>query len=75
MGATLGSGHYVAYVRHRPQRITVQPVGKGVYDQSAAHDGKWFRTSDTSINECKRGFAEVNSCEAYMLFYELLPKM
>ena len=50
MGATLGFGHYVAYVRHRPQRTTVQPVGKGVYDQSAAHDGKWFRTSDTSIN-------------------------
>ena len=73
-GDTLKSGHYVAYIRRRPIRNPTRCEAKGEYDQTAAHDGKWFYTSDLTIRECQQGFEQVKDCEAYMLFYELLPR-
>ncbi|XP_065906351.1 trichohyalin-like isoform X2 [Dysidea avara] len=75
LGCSLKSGHYIAYVRRRPERKPGHPAGKGVYDQRVAHDGKWYCTSDTTISECNGGFDDVKNCEAYLLFYELLPKI
>ena len=76
MGQTLQSGHYIAYVRKRPERQQEsKPANKDwEYDRKAAHDGKWFRTSDLTVRECMWGFEEVKDCNAYMLFYELLPR-
>ncbi|XP_065906355.1 uncharacterized protein [Dysidea avara] len=73
-GNSLKSGHYVAYIRRRPNRSPTQCDAKGEYDQTAAHDGKWFYTSDLAIRECQWGFEQVKDCKAYMLFYELLPR-
>jgi len=73
IGGTLQSGHYIAYVRKRRERISECSADTGVYDQRAAHDGKWFHTSDTAIGVCKKGFDDVKGCEAYLLFYERLP--
>ena len=77
MGATLSAGHYIAYVRRRPKRDnpkSSQATGiKGRYDEAAATDGVWFRTSDLTIRECLQGFKAVEGSEAYLLFYELLP--
>ena len=73
MGSTLQSGHYVAYVRRRPNREPTPLADKWVYDHTAADDGSWFHTSDLSVTECQ-GFRDVAGSEAYMLFYELLPK-
>jgi len=72
---SLKCGHYIAYIRRRPGRRPGHPAGKGVYDQRAAYDGSWYYTSDTTVYECKGGFDDVKNCEAYMLFYELLPKL
>ena len=77
IGQTLRSGHYVAYVRKRPERQhESEPANNRnwEYSREAAHDGKWFSTSDLTVRECMQGFEEVKHCDAYMLFYELLPK-
>ena len=77
IGSTLSVGHYVAYVRRRPKRDKPKSPQaakvKWIYDEAAAHDGVWFRTSDLTITECSRGFKDVEKSEAYLLFYELLP--
>ncbi|XP_065907392.1 ubiquitin carboxyl-terminal hydrolase 16-like isoform X2 [Dysidea avara] len=88
-GRRLRSGHYVAYVRVRPNRSKVPPlpqdseyeksashdrVPQGFeYDERAAYDGVWCYTSDQTINKCSRGFEDVKSQHAYLLFYEKLP--
>ena len=77
IGHTLQSGHYIAYVRKRPERQhESNPANNSSweYSRNAAHDGKWFYTSDLTVWECTRGFEDVKNCNAYMLFYELLPK-
>ncbi|XP_065906360.1 ubiquitin carboxyl-terminal hydrolase 45-like [Dysidea avara] len=71
-GVTLKSGHYVAYVRRRPLRDPKQYDYHGEYDQGAAHDGKWLYTSDEVIRESQ--WDDVKNCDAYLLFYELLPR-
>ena len=73
-GNSLKSGHYVAYIRRRPIRNPAHCDAKGEYDKTAAHDGKWFYTSDLTVRECQWGFDQVKDCEAYLLFYELLPR-
>ena len=77
MGTTLHAGHYIAYVKRRPKRDKPKSPKatdvKWLYDEAAAHEGIWFRTSDLTIKECKEGFKEVERSEAYLLFYELLP--
>jgi len=76
-GVMLQSGHYIAYVRKRPERQESVPANNyssWKYNREAAHDGKWFYTSDLIVRECIRQFEDVKNCNAYMLFYELLPK-
>ena len=78
MGQSLHTGHYIAYVRRRPERqqkFATKPAKNKtwIYDSAAAHDGKWFYTSDLTVRECTWGFETVKNRVAYMLFYELLP--
>ena len=80
---SLQGGHYTAYVRQRPvltdQSVANQiahPVNaaydqKRVYDVKAADDGEWYYTSDSHVSRCQ--FSEVQRCQAYLLFYEMLP--
>ena len=75
MGSTLQSGHYVAHVRRRPDRQPTYLAENWVYNHAAADDGIWFHTSDLNVTECPQGFRTVEGSEAYMLFYELLPKI
>jgi len=86
-GRKLRSGHYVAYVRVRPSQSSEVPPppqdsarheslshDRGFeYDEGAAYDGVWCYTSDQTINRCSRGFEDVKSQPAYLLFYEKLP--
>ena len=76
MGSTLQSGHYIAYIRRRPdrQQVHISSAKEWEYDRATAEDGIWFRTSDLSVSECFQGFKDIKTSEAYMLFYELLPK-
>jgi len=78
-GRTLSRGHYVAYVRRsRVQQDTSANLllsQSWEYDQNAVHSGDWYYTSDHIITKCSTGFAEVRRKNAYLLFYELLPKV
>ena len=78
-GRTLNSGHYVAYVRRSSVRQTTQtnssPSQSWEYDQNSVNEGNWYETSDQTITKCLAGFAEVRRINAYILFYELLPKI
>ena len=80
---SLHGGHYTAYVRQRPVQLEqstadkmAQPVNaaydqKRVYDTRAADSGDWYYTSDSHVARCR--FSEVQRCQAYLLFYEMLP--
>lgn len=80
---SLHGGHYTAYVRQRPVQLDqtganqmAQPVNatydrKRVYDVKAADNGEWYYTSDSHVSRCR--FSEVQRCQAYLLFYEMLP--
>ena len=77
---SLHGGHYTAYVRQRPVQSVAnqmaQPVNaaydqKRVYDVKAADSGEWYYTSDSHVSRCR--FSEVQRCQAYLLFYEMLP--
>jgi len=75
-GDTLEHGHYFAYVRRRPiVSFDISPKASRKYDQTAAEGGYWFYTSDLTVRYCEEGFEEVKKQEAYILFYELLPKI
>ena len=76
-GDTLEHGHYFAYVRRRPERkpSEILPTANWKYDQSAADDGPWLYASDVTIRVPEQPRDEVKKQEAYMLFYELLPKV
>ena len=78
MGSTLSAGHYIAYVKRRLKRDKPNSPKttdvKWLYDEAATDEGVWFRTSDLTIKECQDGFKEVERSEAYLLFYELLPR-
>lgn len=81
---SLHGGHYTAYVRQRPVQMDHHsmanqmslPVNaaydqKRVYDAKAADNGEWYYTSDSHVSRCR--FSEVQRCQAYLLFYEMLP--
>ena len=71
---SLHGGHYTACVRQRPIRknLSKQPdVGQQTYDEKAAEDGQWYYTSDSHVSTS--GFDAVKGCQAYLLFYEMLP--
>ena len=74
MGSSLQSGHYIAHVRRRPGRHPDSTTSdeKWEYDCAAAEDGMWFCTSDLTVTECS--FDRIKASEAYILFYELLPR-
>uniref|UniRef100_A0A8C6ST29 Ubiquitin carboxyl-terminal hydrolase n=1 Tax=Neogobius melanostomus TaxID=47308 RepID=A0A8C6ST29_9GOBI len=58
---TMRSGHYTAYVKVRPRCVRSQ--SNGLSDQ-----GSWFHISDTSVQPVTE--SKVQSCQAYLLFYE-----
>ena len=73
---SLRSGHYTAFVRRRPVQELQKQVVKinrtqTCYDRKVAETGKWYYTSDSCTSE--REFSEIKKCQAYLLFYELLP--
>lgn len=76
-GNTLEHGHYFAYVRrHRPVQYSNETLkATWKYDQGSAEGGVWFYASDLTVRLCDQGFEEVREQKAYMLFYELLPKI
>ncbi|XP_038150351.1 ubiquitin carboxyl-terminal hydrolase 16 isoform X2 [Cyprinodon tularosa] len=61
---TMRSGHYTAYVKVRPK----SPLN----DKKDAEPprGSWFNISDTSVQPVSE--SKVQSCQAYLLFYERL---
>ena len=74
MGQSLQSGHYIAYVRRRPERqqkFASKPAKKKawIYDSDAAHDGKWFYTSNLTVRECTWHFEDVKDRKAYTCYF------
>lgn len=64
---TMRSGHYTAYVKVRPEYP--QPSSNGLRDGDAEPSrGSWFHISDTSVQPVSE--SKVQSCQAYLLFYE-----
>uniref|UniRef100_UPI0037E72778 ubiquitin carboxyl-terminal hydrolase 16 n=1 Tax=Semicossyphus pulcher TaxID=241346 RepID=UPI0037E72778 len=65
---TMRSGHYTAYVKVRPE--CPKPSSNGLATQGDAEPsrGSWFHVSDTSVQPVSEG--KVQSCQAYLLFYE-----
>ena len=80
-GRTLHSGHYVAYVKSRPAKKQKGSAihhdageqDKGSYNEQVCNEGQWYHTSDTEIHKCHLN--DVQRSKAYILFYELLPKL
>ncbi|XP_030601030.1 ubiquitin carboxyl-terminal hydrolase 16 [Archocentrus centrarchus] len=65
---TMRSGHYTAYVKVRSERP--QPSSNGLRGDGDAEPprGSWFHISDTSVQPVSE--SKVQSCQAYLLFYE-----
>ncbi|XP_047449771.1 ubiquitin carboxyl-terminal hydrolase 16 [Mugil cephalus] len=64
---TMRSGHYTAYVKARPD--CPKPLSNGLAAQGAEPPkGSWFHVSDTSVQPVSE--SKVQSCQAYLLFYE-----
>ena len=75
-GTSLHCGHYIAYVReqliNKPALHDQHHVEDWrEYKANYGRDRKWYFASDTYTRECQ--YEDVRKCEAYMLFYELLP--
>ncbi|XP_028274944.1 ubiquitin carboxyl-terminal hydrolase 16 [Parambassis ranga] len=64
---TMRSGHYTAYVKVRPQCSRVSPNRLAAEDTEPSR-GSWFHISDTSVQPVSE--SKVQSCQAYLLFYE-----
>lgn len=63
---TMRSGHYTAYVKVRPR--CTQSNGFSAQGDTGAPKGSWFHISDTSVQAVTE--SKVQSCQAYLLFYE-----
>ncbi|XP_061575717.1 ubiquitin carboxyl-terminal hydrolase 16 [Cololabis saira] len=65
---TMRSGHYTAYVKVRPN--CPKPSSNGLATEGDAEPpvGSWFHISDTSVHPVSE--SKVQSCQAYLLFYE-----
>uniref|UniRef100_A0A8C5DR95 Ubiquitin carboxyl-terminal hydrolase n=1 Tax=Gouania willdenowi TaxID=441366 RepID=A0A8C5DR95_GOUWI len=59
---TMRSGHYTAYVKVRPA------CPKSSSNGLPQSKGSWFHISDTSVQPVSE--SKVQSCQAYLLFYE-----
>uniref|UniRef100_A0A3Q2DYA5 ubiquitinyl hydrolase 1 n=1 Tax=Cyprinodon variegatus TaxID=28743 RepID=A0A3Q2DYA5_CYPVA len=74
---TMRSGHYTAYVKVRPNSLK-SPLNdkKGLNFfinenlKKSPPRGSWFHISDTSVQPVSE--SKVQSCQAYLLFYERL---
>ncbi|XP_067362792.1 ubiquitin carboxyl-terminal hydrolase 16 isoform X2 [Channa argus] len=62
---TMRSGHYTAYVKVRPE--CPKPSSNGLTAEEPPR-GSWFHISDTSVQPVSEN--KVQSCQAYLLFYE-----
>lgn len=60
---TMRSGHYTAYVKVRPEISS----SNGLPAEEPPR-GSWFHISDTSVQPVSE--SKVQSCQAYLLFYE-----
>lgn len=65
---TMRSGHYTAYVKARPQVTASLSNGVGAEGDAEPPRGSWFHISDTSVQPVTE--SKVQSCQAYLLFYE-----
>uniref|UniRef100_A0A3B5LBS1 Ubiquitin specific peptidase 16 n=1 Tax=Xiphophorus couchianus TaxID=32473 RepID=A0A3B5LBS1_9TELE len=66
---TMRSGHYTAYVKARPDSLKSSSNGKqGLNTNIDLPRGSWFHISDTSVQPVSE--SKVQSCQAYLLFYE-----
>lgn len=65
---TMRSGHYTAYVKVRPQCPNSLSNGISAQGDTEAPKGSWFHISDTSVQPVTE--SKVQSCQAYLLFYE-----
>uniref|UniRef100_A0A3B5LH10 Ubiquitin carboxyl-terminal hydrolase n=1 Tax=Xiphophorus couchianus TaxID=32473 RepID=A0A3B5LH10_9TELE len=60
---TMRSGHYTAYVKARPDSLK-----SSSNEQIISENRSWFHISDTSVQPVSE--SKVQSCQAYLLFYE-----
>ncbi|XP_068601527.1 ubiquitin carboxyl-terminal hydrolase 16 [Brachionichthys hirsutus] len=66
---TMRSGHYTAYVKVRPECPKLPSNGRWTQRRPAEQpEGLWFHISDTSVQPVSE--SKVQSCQAYLLFYE-----
>ncbi|XP_074535533.1 ubiquitin carboxyl-terminal hydrolase 16 [Halichoeres trimaculatus] len=67
---TMRSGHYTAYVKVRPECPKLLSNGVTAQGDVEPQRGSWFHISDTSVQPVSE--SKVQSCQAYLLFYERL---
>ncbi|XP_054458165.1 ubiquitin carboxyl-terminal hydrolase 16 [Anoplopoma fimbria] len=65
---TMRSGHYTAYVKARPECHKTSSNGLTAEGPVEPPRGSWFHISDTSVQPVSE--SKVQSCQAYLLFYE-----
>ncbi|XP_011606953.2 ubiquitin carboxyl-terminal hydrolase 16 isoform X1 [Takifugu rubripes] len=65
---TMRSGHYTAYVKVRPEGPKLASNGLAGQADAESPRGKWFHISDTHVQPVSE--SNVQSCQAYLLFYE-----
>uniref|UniRef100_A0A8D3EAF2 Ubiquitin carboxyl-terminal hydrolase 16 n=1 Tax=Scophthalmus maximus TaxID=52904 RepID=A0A8D3EAF2_SCOMX len=65
---TMRSGHYTAYVKARPDCPKPMSNGLAAGGDAEPPKGSWFHVSDTSVQPVSEN--KVQSCQAYLLFYE-----
>ncbi|XP_041796870.1 ubiquitin carboxyl-terminal hydrolase 16 isoform X2 [Chelmon rostratus] len=65
---TMRSGHYTAYVKVRPECPKPSSNGFAAEGDAGPPRGSWFHISDTSVQPVSE--SKVQSCQAYLLFYE-----
>ncbi|XP_034723987.1 ubiquitin carboxyl-terminal hydrolase 16 [Etheostoma cragini] len=65
---TMRSGHYTAYVKARPECPKSSSNGLTAEGHAEPSRGSWFHISDTSVQPVSE--SKVQSCQAYLLFYE-----
>ncbi|TMS07819.1 Ubiquitin carboxyl-terminal hydrolase 16 [Larimichthys crocea] len=65
---TMRSGHYTAYVKVRPECPKPSSNGHAAEGDAGQPRGSWFHISDTSVQPVSE--SKVQSCQAYLLFYE-----
>ncbi|XP_026175285.1 ubiquitin carboxyl-terminal hydrolase 16 isoform X2 [Mastacembelus armatus] len=64
---TMRSGHYTAYVKVQPEYPKSSSNGLSA-EGDAEPRGSWFHISDTNVQPVSE--SKVQSCQAYLLFYE-----